>query len=76
MKLDFDSAPIAIPCPQCGKQLKEKIGRLKRDKHITCPACGRIAVDTDQLRRLEADIEKTMAKKFAQIGRQKITIKL
>lgn len=67
----LDNVEVKLPCPQCGKQLKEKIGRLKREKHIKCVICGRVAVDTDQLRKVEATISKEMAK----ISR-KITLKL
>lgn len=72
MTFSLDSVTVDIPCPQCGKQLKEKIGRLKRDKHITCATCGRMAVDTSQLRRVEDGIKKQLSK----LGGQKITIKL
>lgn len=72
MTFSLDTVVVDIPCPQCGKQLKEKIGRLKRNMHITCPVCGRMAVNTDQLRRVEDGIKK----KIAQISGQKLTIKL
>ena len=72
MKLNLDSHIIDIPCPKCGQKLKEKLGRLKRDQHIACPVCGRIAVDTDQLRRVESAINKQLAK----LGGKPITIKL
>lgn len=62
MKLNLDSHVITMTCPQCHKQLKEKIGRLKRDKHITCPTCGRITVDTNQLRHIEESLNKELAK--------------
>lgn len=62
MTFSLDNVTVDIACPQCGKQLKEKIGRLKRDKHIACPSCGRIAVNTDQLRRVERSIDEQLAK--------------
>lgn len=62
MKINIDSHAITIPCPTCGKELKEKLGRLKRDKYIACPVCGRIAVNTDKLRGIEDSINKELAK--------------
>ena len=72
MTFSLDTISVDIPCPQCGKQLKEKIGRMKRNKHITCPVCGRMAVNTDQLRCIEDGVKK----KITQIGGKKITVKL
>lgn len=62
MKINLDSHTVTVPCPTCGQQLKEKLGRLKRDKHIDCPVCGRIAVNTDKLRGIEGSINKELAK--------------
>ena len=62
MKLYLTQHSVEIPCPKCGKELKEKIGRLYRDHYITCPVCGPVTVDTDQLRRLEDAINKELAK--------------
>jgi len=42
---------IPIKCPKCGKELLEKIARLKGDPKITCSGCGVvISVDGKQLR--------------------------
>lgn len=71
----LDNVEVKIACPKCGKQLKEKIGRLKREKHVKCVVCGRVAVNTDQLRKIEAKIETTISKEIAKIPR-KITLKL
>lgn len=75
MKLNLDSHIIEIPCPKCGKKLKEKLGRLKRDQYIGCPVCGRIAVDTDKIRRIEIDASSTITKEMAKLGGKKITLK-
>ena len=72
MTFSLDGVTASLPCPKCGKQLKEQIGRLKRNKHITCPVCGQMAVDTNQLRRVEDGIKK----KIAQLGGKSTTIKL
>ena len=70
MSINFDSQDITVPCPKCGKKLKEKLGRLKREKHITCPACGRIAVNLESVVKAEHALNKELAKL-----NQKITIK-
>ena len=74
MGMNFDSMDIDLPCPKCGKKLKEKLGRLKRDQHITCPKCGRLAVETDQLRSIEARLKQTVAQELEKIGRKTISI--
>lgn len=61
MNMTLDQHSIQLTCPKCGKQLKEQIGRLKRNRYVTCPACGRVAVNTDQLRRIEGSIDKELA---------------
>lgn len=75
MKINLDSTDITIPCPQCGKQLKEKLGRLKRDKHITCQKCGMMAVDTNEIRKIEDRLGKQLAEQLAKIPKT-INIKL
>ena len=70
MTINFDSETISIPCPKCGKKLKEQLGRLKRQKHITCPTCGRITVNTEKFVSAERSVDKEIAKLS-----KKITIK-
>ena len=36
--MPFDE--IAIPCPQCGKNIKKGIRRLGAKPNIRCPKCG------------------------------------
>lgn len=46
----FNSQEIAVACPKCSHQTKEKIGRLRSERHVTCAGCGTdITVDTSQL---------------------------
>lgn len=75
MKLDLDSQDITIPCPKCRKQLKEKLGRVKRDKHITCPKCGRMAFDANKIREIEDRFSKQITDQLAKLPKT-ITIKL
>lgn len=52
MNLDVDDQSLDIPCGKCGKKISEKIGRLKHNPDLTCPACGTvISVNADDLRR-------------------------
>lgn len=62
MTINLDNTIVTIACPQCGKKLQEKIGRMKRDKRIDCPSCGKIAVDTSQLVAVEKSINDELAK--------------
>ncbi len=77
MNINLDSHTITISCPQCGKQLEEKIGRLKREKHIVCIKCGRVAIDTDKLRSIENSINKDIGKSLSKRSSTvKINLKL
>ena len=62
MTFSLDTTSISIPCPQCGKKLKATLGRLKREKKITCPSCGPVTVNTDQLVSAERAIDKEIGK--------------
>lgn len=68
MTISLDAQQITMTCPQCGKQLKDTLGRLKRHKRVTCPQCGPIAVDTTQVQRIERDISQQLAKIGGKIG--------
>jgi DNA-directed RNA polymerase subunit RPC12/RpoP len=51
MELNLDDASLALPCPKCGHEIQETVGRLKNDPDITCPACSTvISIDSTQLR--------------------------
>ena len=61
MKLDLDDQSLDFPCGKCGKKISEKIGRLKRNPDLTCPACGTvISVNADELRRGINSVQKTL----------------
>jgi len=36
----LDNAEIDVPCPNCGKKIKQKLGGLKNSPTIRCPGCG------------------------------------
>lgn len=47
----IDSRDIKFSCPRCGKQLTEKLGRLKNNPTISCPGCNqKIAIDATEAR--------------------------
>jgi len=60
---DVDSNEIEFQCPRCGNDLKQAIGQLKAQKHMTCPDCGiGINIDTDRLANAAEDIRKAIEK--------------
>ena len=66
MKFDIDDELFPFSCPNCGKEIKEKIGRLKRNPKITCRGCRTsISIDANKLRRTIDSIQKS----FDKLGR-------
>src|ERR1700738_2186582 len=60
---DVDSNEIEFQCPNCGNDLKQTIGQLKAEKHMTCPGCGiGINIDTDRLAKAAEEIQKAIEK--------------
>jgi len=58
MTIHLDNQTIDIPCSRCGKKIKERIGRLKRDPKLTC-SCGHvILVEAHQLRNVTQAVDK------------------
>ena len=65
---DVDSNEIEFQCPNCGNDLKQTIGQLKAEKHITCPGCGiGINIDTDRLAKAAEEIQKAIEKSPSEI---------
>lgn len=72
MKLDASNVQLKIPCPSCGKEIPETIGRLKNDPHLTCPACGTVTlVNSTELdkgikiaEKMLADFGRSLGDKF------------
>jgi len=57
----FDSHTVTIPCPNCGQEMQETIGRLKQDPKIPCPGCGKIlAIDAEQFREAEKSVQESL----------------
>jgi predicted RNA-binding Zn-ribbon protein involved in translation (DUF1610 family) len=60
---NVDSNEIEFQCPSCGNDLKQTIGQLKAEKHMTCPGCGiGINIDTDRLANAAEEIQKAIEK--------------
>jgi DNA-directed RNA polymerase subunit RPC12/RpoP len=70
MALNFDEHALDIPCPHCGNKIQEKIGRLKTDPEITCPACAMsFTIDATEFRSGVAEAEKSLSSFLTGIGR-------
>jgi predicted RNA-binding Zn-ribbon protein involved in translation (DUF1610 family) len=60
---NLDSNEIEFQCPSCGNDLKQTIGQLKAEKHMTCPGCGiGINIDTDRLANATEEVQKAIEK--------------
>lgn len=60
---DVEFHEIRFQCPKCGHDLKQTIGRLKANDHMTCPGCGiGINIDTSRLAKAAEEIQKAIDK--------------
>lgn len=71
MSISLDNQTIDIPCPKCGKKIKERIGRLKRDPKLVCPCGQSIQIKADELRRATDTINKSLSKLGAALKKLK-----
>ena len=54
---------IRFQCPNCGHDLKQTIGRLKANEHMSCPGCHiGINIDTNRLAKATEEIQKAIDK--------------
>ncbi|WP_152024981.1 hypothetical protein [Candidatus Filomicrobium marinum] len=52
MSNTLSSAPMSIPCPSCGREIKKTVGYFKLHSDVGCTSCGaRIALDNSEFRR-------------------------
>jgi len=58
----LDTVKVPIPCPQCGHEIEETIGRLKSNPKLTCRCGASIDVEADKLLRVVEKIEHELAK--------------
>jgi len=60
---DVDYHEIRFQCPNCGQDLKQTIGWLKTNEHMTCSGCGiGINIDTNRLAKAAEEIQKAIEK--------------
>jgi transcription elongation factor Elf1 len=58
-----DAHEIRFQCPSCGHDLKQSIGQLKSNEHMTCSGCDiGINIDTDRLAKAAEEIQKAIKK--------------
>jgi DNA-directed RNA polymerase subunit RPC12/RpoP len=59
MTFSLDKETMDIACPNCGRKIKERLGRLKNSPVINCPGCKqRIEVDASSLRAALQRVEQ------------------
>lgn len=56
-----DNQTINVPCPQCRRKVAARVGQLKRDPTLRCPAGHAFDVDAKQLVRDLEQVEKSIA---------------
>jgi predicted RNA-binding Zn-ribbon protein involved in translation (DUF1610 family) len=60
---EADAHEITFQCPNCGHELKQTIGRLKANEHMTCSSCGiGINIDASRLAKATEEIQKAIEK--------------
>jgi transcription elongation factor Elf1 len=61
--IEADAHEVRFQCPRCGHELKQTIGRLKANEHMTCSGCGvGINMDTNRLAKATEEIQKSINK--------------
>jgi transcription elongation factor Elf1 len=61
--IEADAHEVRFQCPRCGHELKQTIGRLKANEHMTCSGCGvGINMDTNRLAKATEEIQKAINK--------------
>jgi predicted RNA-binding Zn-ribbon protein involved in translation (DUF1610 family) len=60
---EADPHEITFQCPNCGHELKQTIGRLRANEHMTCSSCGiGINIDASRLANATEEIQKAIDK--------------
>lgn len=68
---NLDGIEVEIPCPKCEKPIPEKIGRLKNDATLICPACGAtIAIEAEQFRESVRRVNESIDNLRRQLGKK------
>lgn len=72
--MNLDAQTIDIPCPGCGHQMAEQIGRLKRNPTLHCPRCHQtVDVEAGELTQaidnIQREVDK-LAQVFNRLGKR------
>jgi len=57
----LDARQLDITCPGCGKNFKEQIEWIRRNRQLSCPMCG-VTIHTTQFARDIGKAEKKVEK--------------
>lgn len=70
--LNADNAEVAVPCGNCGHEVRVSIGRLKQDGFVDCPECSqRTEVDTNPFEKQIAELNKSLGKFGRDLGKRR-----
>ena len=70
MKSVLDNETIDIPCPNCGRKLRELVGKLKTSPKLTCRHCSTaFDVNAKQFKAATEKVDKSLADLQRKIGR-------
>ena len=65
------NAKIDVPCPQCGKDVQQPLGRLKGKVDVTCPKCRTsFTIDATQLQEGLAEQERAIERMLKGLGKK------
>jgi hypothetical protein len=56
-KNTIDDVELIIRCGKCGKELREKIGRLRRNPEVLCKCGTAFRIDSQQLHKAAGPLE-------------------
>lgn len=70
MTLSIDDTDVQLDCPACGRQFKQKLGRLKSNPTIKCPGCQQpIKIEASGLRKAVDKANESLGKLGAALKR-------
>ncbi|MCD0160114.1 hypothetical protein IHN63_02210 [Deinococcus sp. 6YEL10] len=68
----FDGVQLNVPCPNCGHEVPQTLGWLKRSPEWVCVGCGRtVQLDAEQVARSVKEMEDAVAdlqREFKKLG--------
>ena len=57
----LDDQTIDVPCPECSREVRARLGQLKRSPTLRCPSGHDFDVDAKQLARDLKQVEQALA---------------